>query len=110
MKQGRLQVEATPYGDTERKPAHLTFVDNTVDNTTGTIKLKAHIRECGSPAVARAVFDRICCAWRRTKTRPWCRRKRCRTGSEGDFIYVVKSDTTAEQRAVKVGRTVARTP
>src|SRR5580698_4186001 len=41
MKQGRLSVEATPYGDTQAERGYLTFVDNTVDNTTGTIKLKA---------------------------------------------------------------------
>ena len=41
MGKGRLQVEATPLRRHQSaKPATLSFVDNTVDNTTGTIKLK----------------------------------------------------------------------
>src|SRR6202162_3889540 len=40
MAGGRLQIEATPYGDAAAEVGYLTFVDNTVDNTTGTIKLK----------------------------------------------------------------------
>ena len=38
-------MEATPYGDTKPESGALTFVDNTVDNTTGTIKLKATVRK-----------------------------------------------------------------
>ena len=53
---GTLRVEATPYGDTKAETGALTFVDNTVDNTTGTIKLKGTFRKRRSPAVARAVF------------------------------------------------------
>jgi len=41
MNQGKLRVEATPYGDTQPEIGYLTFVDNNVDTTTGTIKLKA---------------------------------------------------------------------
>src|SRR5580693_10489487 len=40
MSGGRLQIEATPYGETASEVGYLTFVDNNVDNTTGTIKLK----------------------------------------------------------------------
>ncbi len=42
MAQGKLTVEATPQDGSTDKPAQgvLTFVDNNVDSTTGTIKLK----------------------------------------------------------------------
>ena len=57
-----LQVEATPYGETKPEIGYLTFVDNSVDNTTGTIKLKATFAESRSPAVAGPVFDRLTAA------------------------------------------------
>src|SRR6185437_5934213 len=36
-----LKVDATPQGGTQRFQGRLTFIDNSVDLTTGTIKLKA---------------------------------------------------------------------
>ena len=41
------------------KSGYLTFVDNTVDNTTGTIKLKGYVCKRGPSSLAGAVLDRV---------------------------------------------------
>jgi membrane fusion protein, multidrug efflux system len=41
MAQGALTVEAVPTGETRPVTGTVTFIDNAVDSTTGTIRLKA---------------------------------------------------------------------
>ena len=41
MAEGALEVRAFPSGDPQPLPGTVTFVDNAVDQTTGTIRLKA---------------------------------------------------------------------
>jgi len=105
MKQGRLQVEATPYGDTKTETGHLTFVDNTVDNTTGTIKLKATF-ENPEHRLWPGQFSNVLLRLAQDENAIVVPTQAVQTGQKGDFIYVVKSDMRAEQRPVKVGRTV----
>ena len=51
------------------------FVDNTVDNTTGTIKLKGTFRESTTIACGRDNFPPSRCGSQKRKTPPWFRRK-----------------------------------
>lgn len=105
MAKGKLRVEATPYGDTKAETGYLTFVDNSVDNTTGTIKLKASFENADqrmwpgqfSTAVVRLAED---------ENATVVPSQAVQTGQKGDFIYVVTKDSTAEQRTVKVARTI----
>ncbi len=56
---GSLQVQATiPSTTVPADIGKVTFIDNTVDRTTGTITLKATFPNQGQQAVARAVRDR----------------------------------------------------
>jgi len=105
MKQGRLQVEATPYGDTKPETGYLTFVDNTVDNTTGTIKLKGTF-ENSDNRLWPGQFSNVQLRLAADENATVVPTQTVQTGQRGDFIYVVKSDSTVEQRVVKVGRTV----
>lgn len=105
MDKGTLQVEATPYGDTKPEIGTLTFVDNSVDNTTGTIKLKAKF-ENTDHRLWPGQFSTVLLRLAEDENATVVPSQAVQTGAKGDFIYVVKSDMTAEQRPVKVARTI----
>ena len=105
MAQGKLRVEATPYGDTQAETGYLTFIDNTVDNTTGTIKLKATF-ENADHRLWPGQFSTVLLRLAQDENATVVPSQAVQTGQKGDFVYVVKSDMTAEQRPVKVARAV----
>jgi len=104
MAQGRLRVEATPYGDTKPEIGYLTFVDNSVDNTTGTIKLKATF-ENDDHRLWPGQFSTVLLRLAQDENATVVPSQAVQTGQKGDLVYVVKSDSTAEERPVKVART-----
>jgi multidrug efflux system membrane fusion protein len=106
MAKGSLQVQATPYGDTKAETGELTFVDNTVDNTTGTIKLKARFAN-PDHRLWPGQFSTVTLRLAEDENATVVPSQAVQTGTRGDFIYVVKSDSTAEQRPVKVARVVS---
>jgi len=81
---------------------HLLTIDNQIDPTTGTIKLKAVFPNTDNSLFpsqfvnARLLLD----IKRGTTVVPVAAIQR---GSQGTFVYVVKADQTAEVRPVKVG-------
>ncbi|HXX20699.1 MAG TPA: efflux RND transporter periplasmic adaptor subunit [Candidatus Acidoferrum sp.] len=105
MKQGRLRVDATPYGDTQPETGYLTFVDNTVDTTTGTIKLKATF-ENADHRLWPGQFSNVLLRLAEDENATVVPTQAVQTGQSGDIIWVVNSDSTVDQRPVKVGRTV----
>jgi len=105
MARGRLSVEATPYGETQAETGYLTFVDNTVDNTTGTIKLKATF-ENSDNRLWPGQFSTVLLRLAQDENATVVPTQAVQTGQKGDFVYVVTSDSTAEQRPVKVARTI----
>jgi membrane fusion protein, multidrug efflux system len=105
MATGALRVEATPYGDTAPEIGTLTFVDNSVDNTTGTIKLKARF-ENGDHRLWPGQFSTVTLRLAEDENATVVPSQAVQTGARGDFIYVVTSTMNAEQRPVKVARTV----
>jgi membrane fusion protein, multidrug efflux system len=105
MAKGRLQVEATPTGDTTPETGTLTFVDNTVDQTTGTIKLKGTFPN-GDHRLWPGQFSAVSLRLSVEENATIVPSQAVQTGQSGDFVYVVKSDLTAESRPVKVARTI----
>jgi membrane fusion protein, multidrug efflux system len=105
MGQGKLQVEATPYGDTKTETGVLTFIDNAVDNTTGTIKLKGTF-DNADHRLWPGQFSNIMLRLAQDENATVVPSQAVQTGQNGDFIYVVKSDSTVEQRTVKVARAI----
>jgi membrane fusion protein, multidrug efflux system len=105
MGQGSLRVEATPYGDTKPETGQLTFVDNSVDNTTGTIKLKAKFDNTDH-RLWPGQFSTVTLRLAEDENATVVPSQAVQTGAKGDFIYVVTPQSTAEQRTVKVARTV----
>lgn len=102
MAAGRLEVEALLPGD-EAAPARgqLSFVDNAVDRTTGTIRLKATFANAerrlwpGQFVTALLTLS----VERGAVVVP---AQAVQTGQSGTFVFVVKPDQTVEARPVVV--------
>jgi membrane fusion protein, multidrug efflux system len=105
MAGGRLQIEATPYGDTVPEKGYLTFVDNTVDNTTGTIKLKGTF-DNADHRLWPGQFANVSLRLSEEENATVVPTQAVQTGQTGDFVFVINSDQRAESRPVKVARTL----
>jgi membrane fusion protein, multidrug efflux system len=105
MARGPLRVEATPYGETKPEIGYLSFVDNTVDNTTGTVAMKATFQNADYQ-LWPGQFSNVLLRLAEDENAIVVPTQAVQTGQNGDYIYVVKSDMSVEQRTVKLGRTV----
>jgi multidrug efflux system membrane fusion protein len=103
MGQGKLPVNATSQDDnTQREVGVLTFIDNTVDATTGTIKLKGTF-----PNEDRKLwpgeFLRVTLRLTTHPNAVVVPNQAVQTGQDGQFVYVVKDGKTVELRPVVTG-------
>lgn len=105
MAEGRLAVQAVPYGDTVSENGYLTFVDNSVDNTTGTIKLKGTFPN-PDHRLWPGQFSTVTLRLAEEEDAITVPTQAIQTGQDGQFVYVVTADDTAENRPVKVARTL----
>jgi len=106
MAQGKLPVIAKSQ-DSEAQPeqGHLTFVDNNVDMTTGTIKLKGTFQNVGHKLWPGQYVN----VTLRLTTQPNALvvpNQAVQSGQNGQFVYVVKEDRTVEVRPVSTGARV----
>ena len=106
MGQGQLKVQAAPQADaTNKESGVLTFIDNSVDATTGTIKLKGTFQNAAN-RLWPGEFVRVTLG---LTTRPHATvvpNQAVQTGQDGQFVYVVKQDRTVEMRPVVTGTRV----
>jgi membrane fusion protein, multidrug efflux system len=100
-----LKVEATPQGSSQQFAGRLTFIDNSVDPTTGTIKLKAtfdnqqHVLWPGQYVDVNLTL----------KSQPNAivvPTAALQTSQQGTYVYVVNPDMTTQPQPVKVAWTV----
>jgi multidrug efflux system membrane fusion protein len=103
----KLAVTATPQTTTGAQPATgtLTFVDNVVDPTTDTIKLKATFAN-EDRALWPGQFARVSLRVATIDHATVVPSEAVQLGQDGQFVFLVKSDQTVEQRPIKVGQTV----
>src|SRR5207302_2181502 len=105
MAMGKLPVRARPQDEAgDEETGTLTFVDNTVDVTTGTIKLKGTFPNTDHK-LWPGEFVRVTL---RLTTQPNAivvPNEAIQTGQNGSFVYVVK-DRIVEQRNVVTGARV----
>jgi multidrug efflux system membrane fusion protein len=104
MARGPLSVEARlPDAPLEPRTGELTFVDNTVQERTGTVKLRATMPNAdrrfwpGRFVTVRLVLSTLPGAVLVPATAP-------QLSAHGTFVYVVKDDATAEMRPVVLGQ------
>ncbi len=106
MAEGRLPVRAQPQDNPEdSETGVLTFVDNSVDMTTGTIKLKGTFPNAAHklwPGEYVRVTLRLTTRSKATVVP----NQAVQTGQNGAFVYVVKQDQTVESRPVTTGARV----
>ncbi len=102
---GELQVEASIPGD-ETRPVRgeLTFIDNAVDRTTGTIKLKGTFKNLDKRLWPGQFVD-VILTLTTERDRVIVPSQAVQTGQQGQYVYVVKDDLTADLRVVSPGRT-----
>ena len=107
MALGSLTVRARPQdaetADEER--GALTFVDNTVDVTTGTIKLKGTFPNTDHK-LWPGQFVRVTLRLTTQQNAVVVPNEAIQTGQTGAFVYVVKEDKTVESRPVVTGTRV----
>jgi len=105
MAGGHLRVDATPYGDTVPEVGTLTFVDNSVDNTTGTIKLKGTFPN-PDHRLWPGQFSNVSLRLAEEENAIVIPSQAVQTGQSGEYVYVVTPQLTADARPVKVARTI----
>ncbi len=105
--QGTLKVEAIAADARQRAVVGaLTFVNNTVDPTTGTIQLKATFPNADNALWPGQFVDvALTLTAEQAVVVP---SQAVQAGQQGTFVFVVKSDRTVESRPVKAGRRLAR--
>ncbi|MBE0615037.1 MAG: efflux RND transporter periplasmic adaptor subunit [Burkholderiales bacterium] len=104
MGKNRLPVEALPpNSDRAAAVGTLSFVDNAVDTSTGTIKLKAVFPNKDS-ALWPGQFVNVSLKLYDQKDALLVPSQAVQTGPKGQYVYVVKPDLTAEVRKVELDR------
>ena len=102
---GRIRVDALPpHQEKPLAQGTVSFIDNAVDPTTGTIKLKATFENADRQLWPGQFVDVVLTLTQQPNaiTVPSVA---IQTGQQGQYVYVVKSDSTVENRAVAVART-----
>jgi multidrug efflux system membrane fusion protein len=103
---GSLKVEAVVDGGRRAIVGAVTFMNNTVDPTTGTIQLKATFPNADSALWPGQFVDvALTLTSEQAVLIPT---QAVQAGQQGSFVYVVKPDSTVESRPVKVGRRLPR--
>ncbi len=105
MTGGALKVEAFPSkGDRNPATGHLSFIDNVVDTSTGTIKLKGSF-DNRDKRLWPGQFVHVVLTLTVQDNAVVVPTHAVQTGQQGPFVFIVKDDLTAEVRPVVVSRT-----
>ncbi len=103
MAAGALTVTALPSGDQgPPEVGRLTFIDNTVDQTTGTIRMKGTFANPAS-RLWPGQFVNVTLRLGSLSDVVVVPVRAVQMGQEGEYIYVVGQDQTAEMRPVVTG-------
>ena len=105
MARSRLPVQATPPDSTAAENGYLSFVNNTVDATTGTIELMGTFANTDHrlwPGQYASVRLRLG-EQQNVMVVP---SQAVQSGQEGPFVFIVNADKTVDVRQVTVGQAV----
>ena len=103
---GKLIVRVTTKDAPDKQvTGTLSVVDNTVDPTTGTIRLKATFTNSGS-VLWPGQFVNVNLALDTNSSAVVVPSEAVQAGQKGSFIYVVKADQSVESRIVTTGQLV----
>ncbi|HEV2198660.1 MAG TPA: efflux RND transporter periplasmic adaptor subunit [Bryobacteraceae bacterium] len=101
MAQSKLAVEAIPQDGSLQQPAQgeLTFVDNNVDTTTGTIKLKGTFGNANR-ALWPGEYVNVVLRMAVRQNALVVPNQAVQTGQDGSYVYVVNEDNSVAMRPV----------
>jgi multidrug efflux system membrane fusion protein len=102
MAQGTLQVDARGQDSTDTDQGQLTFVDNNVDTTTGTIRLKGTFQNA-SRTLWPGEYANVKLRMSMQQNALVLPNQAVQTGQDGTYVYVVKDDGSVEMRPVNTG-------
>ena len=106
MAEGSLKVEVSAPGETlPRSQGTLTFVNNMVDTTTGTIRLKASFAN-EARRLWPGQFVDVVMTLATERNAVLVPSPAVQTGQAGTYVYLVRPDLTVETRQVVTGRNV----
>lgn len=98
-----VRVEAFVTGDGGKpESGSITFLDNTVDTTTGSIKLKGTFGNSGRK-LWPGQFVNVVITMTTLPNAVVVPTRAIQTGQQGQYVFVVKPDQSVEQRPVTVG-------
>ena len=104
-RQAEAPLEVMAYGDdgkTLLATGKLTLIDNTIDQPTGTIHLKASFANADERLwPGEFVNVRLILSTRRNA--PTVPAQTVQNGATGQYVYVIKPDSTVERRDVEIG-------
>jgi multidrug efflux system membrane fusion protein len=104
MAQGPLAVEVIPADAQQKHPVgQLIFVDNTVDATTGTIRMRAQF-DNAEAALWPGSFVNVSMQLYEQADAVVVPAQAVQTGPDGQYVYVINDEMLAEMRRVKVQR------
>jgi multidrug efflux system membrane fusion protein len=104
MQAGTLQAEAVPTGEQKAERGVVTFVDNAIDPTTGTVRLKATFPN-PEKRLWPGQFSNVTLTLTVDPDAIVVPSQAVQTGPQGQYVFVVKPDSTVETRRVVVKRT-----
>ena len=104
MAGSRLPVKATPPEGSTAESGFLTFVNNTVDPSTGTIQLMASFPN-SDHRLWPGQFSNVVLNLGAQQNVLVIPSQAVQAGQQGDYVFVVKPDMTVDVQQVKVGHT-----
>lgn len=105
MAQRPLSVLAQIPNDPNPPTGSLTFIDNSVDRQTGTIKLKATFANADR-RLWPGQFVNVTLTLATQPNAIIVPTEALQTGQQGQFVYIVRADNVAEARQVTVARSI----
>ncbi len=102
MSGSKLPVEANTQDDVKPEVGALTFVDNNVDSTTGTIKLKGTFAN-GKRSLWPGEYVNVVLKLSTLHNAVVVPNAAMQTGQDGTYLYVIGDDRHAQVRPVVVG-------
>ncbi len=100
---GTLKVEAALRAQTQTVAGDLTFIDNRVDPTTGTLQLKATFANADT-RLWPGQFANVVLTLAVQQNAIVVPREAVQSGQQGSYVFVVKPDRAVEPRPVTVAR------
>jgi membrane fusion protein, multidrug efflux system len=104
MARGSVAIVAQPPSETQTSVGQLVFVDNAIDQTTGTIKAKGSFANADH-RLWPGQYVNVTMTLGVDRDAIVVPTPAVQTGPDGPYVFVVKPDQTADLRSVQVGRT-----